>query len=65
MMAGYECGFFAAAGVQALLVPRFGWRSLFLVGIVPALLAIFIRVGISESPVWLRLWASACFDHRC
>ena len=54
MMAGYECGFFAAAGVQALLLPHFGWRSLFLVGIAPALLAIFIRVGISESPVWLK-----------
>ena len=55
MMAGYEFGFFAAAGMQAALVPRFGWRSLFLVGIAPALLAIFIRVGIGESPVWLRM----------
>ena len=55
MMAGYECGFFAAAAMQALLVPHFGWRSLFFVGIAPALLAIFIRVGVGESPVWLRL----------
>ncbi len=55
MMAGYEFGFLAAAGAQALLVPYFGWRSLFFVGIAPALLAIFIRVGIKESPVWLRL----------
>ena len=55
MMAGYECGFFAAAGAQALLVPRYGWRSLFFVGIAPALLAIFIRFGIKESPVWLRM----------
>lgn len=54
MMAGYECGFFAAAGTQALLVPRFGWRSLFFVGVMPALLAVFIRIGIGESPVWLR-----------
>ncbi len=55
MMAGYEFGFFAAAGAQAVLLPLYGWRSLFLVGILPALLAIFIRVGIGESPVWLRL----------
>ncbi len=54
MMAGYEFGFFAASGAQALLLPRFGWRSLFLVGVAPALLAIFIRRGIAESPVWLR-----------
>lgn len=55
MMAGYEVGFFAASGVQALLVPHFGWRALFFVGIAPALLAIFIRIGIAESPVWLRM----------
>ena len=54
MMAGYECGFFAAAGVQALLLPHLGWRALFFVGVAPAILAVFIRVGIHESPVWLR-----------
>ena len=54
MMAGYEFGFFAASAAQAVMLPRFGWRSLFLVGIAPALLAIFIRRGIAESPVWLR-----------
>ena len=54
MMAGYEVGFFAAAGAQALLLPHFGWRSLFFVGVAPALLAIFIRIGVNESPVWLK-----------
>ena len=57
MMAGYECGFFAAAGVEALIVPYYGWRALFIVGIAPALLVIFIRVGVAESPVWLRTQA--------
>lgn len=55
MMAGYEVGFFAAAGTQAILLPLFGWRALFVVGIAPALLAIFIRTGVAESPVWLRM----------
>lgn len=54
MMTGYEVGFFAAAGMQALLLPHFGWRALFVVGIAPALLAIFIRRGVDESPVWLK-----------
>ena len=54
MMAGYEFGFFAASAANALLVPHFGWRSLFFVGLAPAVLAIFIRRGIEESPVWLR-----------
>ncbi len=55
MMAGYEVGFFAAAATQAVLLPLYGWRALFVVGIAPALLAIFIRVGVHESPVWLRM----------
>ena len=54
MMAGYECGFFAAAGVEALIVPHYGWRALFIVGVLPAILVIFIRLGVAESPVWLR-----------
>lgn len=54
MMAGYEFGFFAASAMNAVLVPEFGWRTLFFVGMAPALLAIFIRRGIAESPVWLR-----------
>ena len=54
MMAGYEVGFFAASGLNALLMPHFGWRALFVVGIAPALLTIFIRLGVAESPVWLR-----------
>ena len=58
MMSGYEVGFFAASGLNALLVPHYGWRALFFVGIAPALLAIFIRLGLRESPVWLRTQAA-------
>lgn len=58
MMAGYECGFFAAAAAQAVILPRWGWRGLFLIGIAPALLAIFIRRNVAESPVWLKLQAA-------
>ena len=57
MMSGYEVGFFAAAVAQALILPHYGWRALFFIGIVPALLAIFIRVGVPESPVWLKTQA--------
>jgi SHS family lactate transporter-like MFS transporter len=55
MMSGYEFGFFAAAAAQAIILPHYGWRVLFFLGIVPALLAIFIRVGVPESPVWLKM----------
>jgi len=54
MMSGYEVGYFAAAGVQALVLPHYGWRVLFFIGLAPTLLALFIRIGVPESPVWLR-----------
>ncbi|AOX15965.1 MFS transporter [Kozakia baliensis] len=54
MMAGYEIGFLAAAGVQAVILPHYSWRLLFFIGIAPALLALFIRWGVDESPVWRK-----------
>ncbi|MBF0858499.1 MFS transporter [Gluconobacter sp. LMG 31484] len=54
MMSGYEVGYFVAAGVQALVLPHYGWRVLFFIGLAPALLALFVRIGVPESPVWLR-----------
>ena len=42
-----------AAGANALIYPRFGWRILFFIGLVPALLTIFVRRNVPESPVWL------------
>lgn len=52
MMAGYELGFLAAAAVQAIILPHYSWRLLFFIGIAPAILALFIRMGVKESPVW-------------
>ena len=54
MMGGYEFGYFAAAAANALVLPAFGWRAMFFLGIVPAMLALFIRWGVTESPVWLK-----------
>lgn len=54
MMAGYEIGYFAAAGAQALILPHYGWRLLFFIGLIPAFLSLFIRIGVKESPLWLE-----------
>ncbi|AQS88217.1 sugar transport protein [Neoasaia chiangmaiensis NBRC 101099] len=54
MMAGYEMGFLAAAAVQAVVLPHYSWRLLFFIGLAPALLAIFVRWGVQESPVWRK-----------
>jgi putative MFS transporter len=49
----WPIGIFAAAGAGLVVVPTIGWRWLFALGMLPALLAYFIRRGIPESPRWL------------
>ena len=36
------------------MFPHFGWRGLFVAGAMPALLVIFIRARVPESPAWER-----------
>ena len=54
MQSAWAVGYAAAAIVVALVLPRFGWRVVFLIGILPALLTLWIRHGVHESDVWLR-----------
>jgi SHS family lactate transporter-like MFS transporter len=49
---GYAVGNLLAALAYFFFVDRFGWRPLFLLGGLPALLAIFVRFRIKESEVW-------------
>ena len=49
-----SCGFLLAAVVYWLVFPHFGWRALFVVGALPALLVIYIRARVPESAVWQR-----------
>ncbi len=51
---GYMFGYLFAALVYWIVFPFLGWRSLFLVGALPALLVIYIRSRVPESPAWLR-----------
>jgi MFS transporter, SHS family, lactate transporter len=51
---GYMFGYLLAALVYGIVFPLFGWRALFVVGALPALLVIYIRARVPESPVWLR-----------
>lgn len=51
---GYAFGYLLAALVYWLVFPFFGWRGLFLAGALPALLVIYIRARVPESPAWLR-----------
>jgi SHS family lactate transporter-like MFS transporter len=51
---GYAFGFLLAAIVYWLVFPTFGWRGLFVAGAAPALLVIYIRMHVPESPSWQR-----------
>jgi SHS family lactate transporter-like MFS transporter len=51
---GYAFGYLLAAIVYWIVLPVFGWRGLFVAGALPALLVLYIRARVPESPVWLR-----------
>ncbi|HUI24602.1 MAG TPA: MFS transporter, partial [Candidatus Kryptonia bacterium] len=49
---GYAAGYLLAAVVYFTVFPRWGWRPLFFIGGLPALLAVFVRARVTESEVW-------------
>jgi SHS family lactate transporter-like MFS transporter len=51
---GYAFGLLLAALVYGIVFPSFGWRGLFVAGALPAVLVIYIRTRVPESPVWER-----------
>ena len=54
LQSGYPTGYFLASLVYALLFPLIGWRGMFMIGVLPALLVLYIRRNVPESPSWDR-----------
>ncbi len=54
MQSGWALGYLLAAGMTAWILPRWGWRVLFLSGLFPALLALLLRRKLKEPEIWLR-----------
>ena len=52
LQAGYPSGFLLATLVNAVAYPHVGWRGMFMLGVLPALLVLFIRRNVPESPEW-------------
>src|SRR5579863_2167708 len=52
LQSGYPTGYFIASLVYAFLFPVIGWRGMFMVGVIPALLVVYIRRRVPESPSW-------------
>ena len=55
MQSGWALGYMLAAGVTAVVLPRWGWRVLFLTGLFPAFLAVLLRRQLKEPEMWLAL----------
>lgn len=49
---GYACGYLLASVVYYFLFDQIGWRGMFMLGIVPALLVVVIRIWVKESPAF-------------
>lgn len=52
MQSGWAIGYMLAALLAATVLPAFGWRAMFLVGVLPALLTVGIRAKVREPEVY-------------
>jgi SHS family lactate transporter-like MFS transporter len=52
MQGGYPLGYLLAALAVLVVIPRLGWRAMFLVGTVPALITVYLSSKAPESKAW-------------
>jgi MFS transporter, SHS family, lactate transporter len=52
LQSGYSIGYLLAAMAARFLLPAWGWRPMFWIGALPALLALYIRAKVPESEAW-------------
>jgi SHS family lactate transporter-like MFS transporter len=51
---GYACGNLLASLVYFTVFPAWGWRAMFFIGGLPALLSLFVRAKVKETEAWHR-----------
>ena len=52
LQSGYSCGYLLAACAARFILPQYGYRWMFFLGGIPALLALYIRSHVPESEAW-------------
>ncbi len=52
VQSSWALGYAAAALVAGILLTHYNWRVVFFVGILPALVILWIRASVPESPLW-------------
>jgi MFS transporter, SHS family, lactate transporter len=55
LQAGYPSGYLLASVVFGVLYQHIGWRGMFFVGVLPALLVLYVRSHVPESPAWKEM----------
>src|SRR6266852_3565688 len=59
LQSSWAIGYAAAALVTGLILPLWGWRAAFFVGVLPALLTLWIRRSVQEPELWTKRANSA------
>ena len=54
VQSSWAIGYALAAVITALVLPRFGWRAVFFVGVLPALLTFWIQKHVDEPEIWKK-----------
>src|SRR5215471_8942392 len=54
LQSGYSIGYLLAAVAARFVLPAWGWRAMFWVGGIPALLVFYIRFRVKESEAWTQ-----------
>jgi MFS family permease len=52
MQSAWAIGYGGAALLSAFVLPRLGWRAMFIIGGIPALTTLWIRGAVSEPEIW-------------
>ena len=52
MQSGWAIGYAAAVLVAGFVQPRYGWRAVFFIGILPALFALWVQRNVKEPEIW-------------
>lgn len=59
MQSGWAIGYAAAVLVAGFVQPRYGWRAVFFVGILPAFFALWVQRSVKEPAIWTSRSATA------
>jgi SHS family lactate transporter-like MFS transporter len=62
LQSGYSIGYLLAAMAARFVLPAWGWRPMFWLGALPALLALYIRTKVPESEAWQHHRAESMGD---